>query len=350
MKTQEFDFQYPKDLIATVAKPRGESRILHISRSEKSFREIGFEDLIKLFKPHDALILNNSKVLWARLEAHKATGAKLEVFFLKSLDPIHWEILIKGSVKKGGLILLPGDEKAVVSEHRGRTVVLEWPHAVDTTAYLTQWGQVPLPPYIVQSREALHQDVQNQEDKTRYQTIWAKEMGSVAAPTAGLHFTEEHLQKIKNRGARISEVTLHVGAGTFLPLDTENLEDFKMHAEDLEVSPVAVQAIREGKKSNGKIWACGTTALRALETAALHRQNEEEVLVPFEGETKIFITPGHQFRVVDALLTNFHQPQSTLLALAVAFVGEKELLMEAYQFAIRERFRLFSYGDLTVIT
>ncbi|MBK9294469.1 MAG: tRNA preQ1(34) S-adenosylmethionine ribosyltransferase-isomerase QueA [Oligoflexia bacterium] len=340
LKTNQLSFNYPNELVALKPKPRGESRIFIIPKNSKNFKEISWLDFYKLFKPKDLLILNNTKVLKARL----IMGNK-EVFYLKSLQSSqHWQVLTKNmKLKLKKIIDLPGGVKAEVLK-TGKVSEIQILNQIDVTEYLNQFGHVPLPPYILQLRES-HND--NPEDIERYQTLWAKEMGSVAAPTASLHFGNEQLEQIKNQGVDIDYITLHVGAGTFLPIDVENVDDFKIHSESFFISPEVKDKIKKTKEGGGRVWACGTTVVRALESWASGAKAEAE----------LFIKPGYKFRVIDTLLTNFHQPESSLLLLAAAFCGQNftcdqeavDKIINAYNQAVEAQFRLFSYGDLTVM-
>jgi S-adenosylmethionine:tRNA ribosyltransferase-isomerase len=363
LQTADLNFEYPEELVATKALPRGQARILSISRDQDVFKEISWNNLMGLFQPGDTVVFNDSQVLWARLVIEKPSGKEGEIFFLKTLSSqTHWEVLSKGmNFKEGKEIVLPGDVKATVVR-AGRTSEIKIQKALDLKKYFDQYGHVPLPPYIMNLR---HNDEDDKADRERYQNVWAKEWGSVAAPTAGLHFSKEHLEALKKRGVKVAYVTLHVGAGTFLPIDTGDLKDFQIHSEVINVPAETCDGILKTQAAGKKVWAVGTTVLRALETAA-HASTKTagplRLVTPFYGETKLFVTPGYRFLVVDGLLTNFHQPQSSLLALASAFAtrnpatsksDEKKAvdkLLRAYKFAIDKKFRLFSYGDLTVIS
>lgn len=351
--TSQLDFKFPLELIATEAKPRGQSRIFFISREKNDFAEIAWPEMYDLFKPGDVLVLNDTKVLKARL----VMGAK-EVFFLKDLGGNKWEVLTKGlKGKVGKEFELPGGVRARFVEP-GKPAVIELLDRVDFASYFEEHGHVPLPPYILAQR-ASHSDEPG--DQTRYQTVWAEKMGSVAAPTASLHFDESHLQILKNKGVRLEFVTLHVGAGTFLPMEVERVEDFKIHSEYVSVAEKTMEALVAAKARGGRVWACGTTVLRALESAARFQKTDVQSTAfggsgNFSFWTDLFVKPGFDFKVVDRLLTNFHQPQSSLLLLAAAFAcpgcsDEQAVskILRAYEKAIEKRFRLFSYGDLTVI-
>jgi S-adenosylmethionine:tRNA ribosyltransferase-isomerase len=365
--TADLDFKFPEELIATHARPRGTSRILKISRTTSTMQEITWQNLLATIRVGDTLVLNDSQVLWARLRAKKTTGKEGEVFFLRTLSSTsHWRILSKGLKLSLGekIFLPPGDLQAEVVAV-GRTSEIKISRTLDLQKYFKEFGDVPLPPYITNLRGDHKQtDAERSEDEMRYQNEWAKVWGSVAAPTAGLHFSNQDLEHLKAQGVKIAYVTLHVGAGTFLPLDTEKLNDFQIHEEVVNVDAKACATIRQSQAAGKKIWACGTTALRAIESAVWASGTAESnlpMITPFYGETRLFITPGYKFRCISALLTNFHQPQSSLLALVAAFATEKppqseeekklgvQKILRAYHFAIQKRFKLFSFGDLTVM-
>ena len=362
--TADLDFKYPNELVAIAAKSRGASRILKIPRNSDTFQEVSWNNLLGTFKAGDTLVLNDSQVLWARLPASKSSGKKGEIFFLRNLSSdSHWEVLSRSlGLSVGAEVLLPGDLKALVLK-TGRICEIQILGDVNLKEYFEKFGEVPLPPYILALRGE-KTSVSDKEDRIRYQNEWAREWGSVAAPTAGLHFSMEHLKTLEAQGVRIRYITLHVGAGTFLPIETELLSDFQIHAEVVRVGQETCDSIRKSQASGKRVWACGTTVLRALESAVWASGTAETnlpMIVPFFGETRLFIAPGYKFKIVNGLLTNFHQPQSSLLALAAAFATEElprteadqkrtlKKLLDAYQFAIQKRFRLFSYGDLTVM-
>ncbi len=367
--TSDLKFNFPQELVSKNARPRGQSRIFHISRGSDDCEELQWPRFLAFFQKGDTLILNDTKVLWARLIIQKESGKEGEIFFLKTSGESlnQWEVLAKNlNMKAGRKIELPGGIKALVKE-KGRISKIQVTSEEFTNEKLKNYflahGEVPLPPYITSLRSGDSSNTSN--DRERYQTIWAKYWGSVAAPTAGLHFTEDHLRGLRSRGVKVEFVTLHVGAGTFLPVDTQNLNDFKIHSEFAAVGPEVCSAIRESQGMGKKVWACGTTALRALESAVQTSGTAGTrlpLVAPFAGETKLFITPGYKFEVVNGLLTNFHQPESTLLALVSAFATETppsnskgelkavQKILRAYEIAIEKKFRLFSYGDLTVIS
>lgn len=367
LKTSDLDFPYPSELVALTPKPRGESRILKINRENSLFEEITWPDLSLLFNKGDVLVLNDSQVLKARLLVKKPSGKPGEVMFLAAdrSNPNFWEVMTGGlNPRDGKEINLPGDLKIKILSSgkicRAQVIGTEFKSFGELAQYFQTYGQVPLPPYIHQLRS----QKQNPEDESRYQTLWAKIWGSVAAPTAGLHFDKKFLQRLEEKGVQIAYVTLHVGAGTFLPLEDTDFSKIELHSEFVEVGKDCCQKILTSKAKGKKTWACGTTVVRSLETAmaASKSPGHLPLIEPFIGETKLFIEPGYQFRVVDSMLTNFHQPKSSLLALVSAFASTKipfsraeklevvDKIKRAYAFAIERKFRLFSYGDLTVIT
>jgi S-adenosylmethionine:tRNA ribosyltransferase-isomerase len=355
MRTADFDFELPPDLIAQHPAPkRDESRLLVLHRNENSVEHRRFPDLLEFLRAGDVLVLNNSRVIPARLRGvNVKTGGKFEVLLLEENAPNDWWVMLRpGKRARIGTQIIfcdaggkPGGVCATVAEtndegHRR----LEFSGTPDIRRELDRLGEVPLPPYI-QRRSQLP------DDKERYQTVFARTGGSVAAPTAGLHFTPELLEQIRARGAQICFLTLHVGPGTFLPVKTESLAAHKMHEERFELSEETANSINAAKDSGHRVIATGTTTVRVLETVAA--KNGGKVQKTIE-KTGIFIHPPFSFQVVDALLTNFHLPRSTLLMLVSAFAapGEtrgREMILRAYAEAIRERYRFFSYGDAMLI-
>ena len=335
--TKDFDFDLPEELIAqTPLKDRTSSRLLVVDKTTHSIEDKHFSDLLDELEEGDTLVVNNTRVLPARLYGTKEeTGAHIEVLLLTNTEGDKWETLVKPAKRmKVGSVVSFGDGrlKATVVEELdqgGRTI--EFSYEGVFLEVLESLGEMPLPPYI---KERL-------EDKERYQTVYAKENGSAAAPTAGLHFTEELMQQIRDKGVNIVPVTLHVGLGTFRPVSVDSLEDHKMHSEYYNVSKETAEMIEATKKAGKRVIAVGTTSIRTLETVA--RDNDGHV-VTASGWTDIFISPGYEFRVVDAFVTNFHLPKSTLVMLVSAYLG-REFTLEAYQHAIEERYRFFSFGD-----
>jgi S-adenosylmethionine:tRNA ribosyltransferase-isomerase len=336
MRTAEFDFVLPERLIAQCPSARrGDSRLLQVRGSEWSDRR--FADLPQLVHEHDVLVFNDTRVLKARLFGAKESGGQVEVLVERLLDAHHALAQVRASKPprpQSRMVL--GDELPVtVIGREGEFYKLRFDSAQEVDALLDRCGELPLPPYIAHAATA--------EDEERYQTVYARQPGAVAAPTAGLHFDDAMLAELEARGAKIAYVTLHVGAGTFQPVRTEDIHEHAMHSERYAVPQATVDAIAEARAHGGRVIAVGTTSLRALESAAVDGE-----LRAGGGETRIFITPGYVFRVADVLLTNFHLPRSTLLMLVCAFGGMKEMLA-AYRHAVEQEYRFFSYGDAMLI-
>ena len=335
--TKDFDFDLPEELIAqTPLKDRTSSRLLVVNKTTHTIEDKHFSDLLEELEEGDTLVVNNTRVLPARLYGTKEeTGAHIEVLLLTNTEGDKWETLVKPAKRmKVGSVVSFGDGRlkaTVVEELDQGGRIIEFSYEGVFLEVLESLGEMPLPPYI---KERL-------EDKERYQTVYAKENGSAAAPTAGLHFTEELMQQIRDKGVNIVPVTLHVGLGTFRPVSVDSLEDHKMHSEYYNVSKETADMIEATKKAGKRVIAVGTTSIRTLETVA--RDNDGHV-VTASGWTDIFISPGYEFRVVDAFVTNFHLPKSTLVMLVSAYLG-REFTLEAYQHAIEERYRFFSFGD-----
>ena len=327
MLVSEFDYDLPPELIAQHPVPqRSASRLLHLDAASGTLQDLKFSDLPLLIEPHDALVLNDTRVVKARLAGRKASVGKIELFIERALDRREALALIKASHPPApGSELFIGKVAVKVEAREGELYRVLFSQDID--GVLERFGAVPLPPYIRHAPQA--------DDLERYQTVYAKVPGAVAAPTAGLHFDEGMLKKLERRGATIAKVTLHVGFGTFQPVRVDEIEAHRMHRERYWVPESTLKAAK-GKR----VLAVGTTSLRALEAAALTGA--------LEGETDLFITPGFEFRVAKRLLTNFHLPKSTLLMLACAF-GGKEQVLRAYSHAIAERYRFFSYGDAMLI-
>jgi S-adenosylmethionine:tRNA ribosyltransferase-isomerase len=354
VKTAAFDYELPPELIAQKpVTPRDASRLMVVDRREKAISHHHFYDLPKFLEPGDLLVHNQTRVVRARLFALKPTGGKVEILLLRQRDDRIWRALVGGKRVRPGLTLTlldgpdgaPVGATAEVLEQGERAVrVLKFDRPVLSLA--EEIGITPLPPYI---HEAL-------EDDERYQTIYASKPGSAAAPTAGLHFTPELLHELREKGVRSEFITLHIGLDTFQPVREEQLEDHRMHTEYCWLSPEAARQVNETKLEGQRVVAVGTTSVRVLETAALRAVGGEacadscawRVVAAFEGETDLFIYPGYEFRAVDALITNFHLPRSTLLMLVAAFAG-KELIDRAYAEAIEERYRFYSFGDAMLI-
>ena len=340
MNVKDYDYDLPEELIAQdPLEDRSSSRLMVLDRQTGDVEHRHFTDILEYLHPGDCLVINNTKVIPARLFGVKEdTQAKIEVLLLKRKENDIWETLVKpGKKAKPGTKLVFGDglltaEVVDVVEEGNRLIQFHYDGIFEEI--LDQLGQMPLPPYIT------HQ----LKDKNRYQTVYAKYDGSAAAPTAGLHFTKELLQKVKDMGVDITEVTLHVGLGTFRPVKVENVLDHHMHSEFYMVSQEAADKINRAKESGHRVIAVGTTSTRTLEAAA----DENGRLHETSGWTEIFIYPGYQFKVIDALITNFHLPQSTLVMLVSALAG-REHVLHAYEIAVKERYRFFSFGDAMLI-
>ena len=338
MLTSEFDYDLPTELIAQQAAPRGESRLLHLAR-DGTRQHLQVTDLPRLLTAGDLLVVNNTKVMPARLHAwREATGGQVELLLVERLTETHWTALLKPGrrVRRGTRLLLADGLGVEIREksNDGRYRV-EFSEPIEP--HLESLGHVPLPPYIKRDDQP--------EDRTRYQTVFARFLGAIAAPTAGLHFNEELLTSLREAGIGLAELTLHVGIGTFKPVTADLVHEHQMESETYRVPAETAAAISEAKRQGGRIVAVGTTSVRTLETVA--RQFEGSI-VEGEGSTDLFITPGFPFQAVDLLLTNFHLPRSTLLMLVAAFAGRKSVL-EAYQEAIERRYRFFSYGDAMLV-
>ncbi|WP_163655702.1 tRNA preQ1(34) S-adenosylmethionine ribosyltransferase-isomerase QueA [Listeria sp. PSOL-1] len=341
MRVEDFDFDLPEELIAqTPLQDRSSSRLMVLNKKTGAIKDQAFTNILDYLTPGDALVLNDTRVLPARLYGIKEeTGARVEVLLLKPLENGAYETLAKPAkrVHVGNEIIFGnGELRAVCTEeleHGGR--VFEFHYEGIFYEVLEKLGKMPLPPYI---KEQL-------EDQDRYQTVYAKDMGSAAAPTAGLHFTEELLEKIKQKGISINFVTLHVGLGTFRPVDVADTSEHKMHAEFYRLTEEVAEELTRVKKQGGKIIAVGTTSIRTLETIATKHDGH---LVADSGWTDIFIAPGYEFKAVDALITNFHLPKSTLIML-VSALSTRENILNAYKHAVSEKYRFFSFGDAMLI-
>jgi S-adenosylmethionine:tRNA ribosyltransferase-isomerase len=335
MQLTDFSYQLPDELIARYPlAQRSASRLLHLSPQGLAHKTV--LDLAQLIRPHDLLVFNDTRVLAARLYGQKSSGGKVEVLVERIVDETIALVHLRASKSpKAGaqLLFANGQVQAQMLERVGDLFKLQFSEPV--RGVLAQYGQMPLPPY-------LGREVEN-TDSERYQTVYSdpNKQNSVAAPTAGLHFDEDLLANLKAAGANFAYVTLHVGAGTFQPVRTDDIRDHQMHSEWLNVPPETIQAINETKAKGGRVIAIGTTSVRALESAALYNDGQ---LQAWSGETQIFIYPSYEWKVIDALFTNFHLPESTLLMLVCAFAG-KERVMNAYAQAVEQKYRFFSYGD-----
>jgi S-adenosylmethionine:tRNA ribosyltransferase-isomerase len=339
LRRADFRFELPDALIAQRPLPeRGASRLLALDGPTGERRDLHFRDLPALLNPGDLLVFNDTRVIPARLFGHKETGGRVEIMLerLLSADEALAHLRASKAPRPSSELRLAGGERLLVV---GRDDELFHLRAIDAElpALLRRHGHVPLPPYIRRDDDAA--------DLDRYQTVYARRDGAVAAPTAGLHFDEGMLERLRTKGVEIAHVTLHVGAGTFQPVRVDDLDQHRMHAEWVEVSPAVCERARQTAERGGRVVAVGTTSVRSLETAAAGPDG----LAPFIGDSRLFIRPGYRFRVIDALLTNFHLPESTLLMLVSAFAGHAQV-MAAYRHAVAERYRFFSYGDAMFLT
>ena len=339
MNVSDFNYDLPEELIAQVPiKKRDESRLMVLDREKQTIEHRTFKDIIEYLEPGDCLVRNNTKVIPARIYGKKETGANVEFLLLNNIEGDIWETIVRpgnklhvgtkvifgdGILKAEILDIMPGGTRKVKFEYKGIF-----------NEILDKIGLMPLPPYI-------HEEL---KEKDRYQTVYAKYNGSAAAPTAGLHFTEELLKEIEAKGIKIANVTLHVGIGTFRPVKEEKVEDHEMHSEHFYIKQEDVDKINETKKQGKRVIAVGTTSCRVLETIA----DENGMVKEIEGDTQIFIYPGYKFKCLDGLITNFHLPQSTLLMLVSALAG-KDFILKAYNEAVKEKYRFFSFGDAMLI-
>ena len=339
MQLSDFNYDLPPELIANYPLvERTESRLLCLDSKTGKIIHQQFKDVLALLQPNDLLIMNNTRVIPARLFGHKVTGGKVEILIERITGQYTALAHVRASKSPaaGSMIQLQNNITITVLGRQHDLFELKFLTEQSVLDVLAVIGHMPLPPYIARADEKM--------DQERYQTVYAEKPGAVAAPTAGLHFDENLLKKIKAKGVQFGFVTLHVGAGTFQPVRVQNIKDHVMHAEYIEVSPAICEQIRQTKLNGGRIVAVGTTTLRSLETAS---QNGE--IKPYYGDTQIFIYPGFEFCCVDVLVTNFHLPQSTLLMLVSAFTGY-ENIMQAYKVAVAEKYRFFSYGDAMWLT
>ncbi|MEO7068223.1 MAG: tRNA preQ1(34) S-adenosylmethionine ribosyltransferase-isomerase QueA [Rhodanobacter sp.] len=338
MKKSDFDFDLPRELIAQVPLPeRSASRLLLLDVPAKLQQDRMFRELPQVLRPGDLLVFNDTRVIPARLYGHKDTGGAVEIM-IERVTGEHDATVQLGVSKKpkaGGRIELADGSYAVVTGREDDFFHLHFESPEPLEKLLLTLGEIPLPPYIERQPDA--------NDLERYQTVYARNLGAVAAPTAGLHFDEPVLQALRERGVDFGYITLHVGAGTFQPVREDDIEDHHMHREWISVGAALVEQIKRTRAAGGRVIAVGTTVVRALESAS-----ESGELKPSVGETQIFIFPGYKFRCIDALITNFHLPKSTLLMLVSALVG-RETMLAAYRHAVEERYRFFSYGDAMLI-
>ncbi len=338
---EDFDYDLPHELIAqTPIKKRDSSRLLELDRQTGEMQDKHFYDIIDQLNPGNAVVMNNSRVMPARLYGVKPeTGGHAEVLLLHNTEGDEWETLMKPAKRaKVGTVISFGDGKltaTVTAEKEDGIRMIEFHYDGIFMEILESLGETPLPPYI---KEKL-------DDPDRYQTVYAKENGSAAAPTAGLHWTKELLQKVQDKGIKLVYLTLHVGLGTFRPVEEDNIDDHKMHSEFYRLDEDAAKTLNEVRQNGGRIIATGTTSIRTLETIGSKFDGE---IKPDSGWTDIFIKPGYQWKVVDAFITNFHLPKSTLVMLVAAFTG-RDMILKAYQHAIDEKYRFFSFGDAMFI-
>ena len=335
-RTSDYDYELPEARIAQRAvEPRDASRMLVVDRAAGTLAHRTFRDLVELIPAGDAIVVNTTRVFRARLLGHRDSGGPAEILLLRSLDDTHFEAMIHpgGKLRPGKFVTIaPGFRVEIVDTTPRRTRIVKLHTTGDVNAAIEAHGHIPLPPYIERADE--------KSDETRYQTVYADQSGSVAAPTAGLHFTPELLARLHERGVKRADVLLHVGAGTFKPVQDDDPSTHLMHEEWCEISAESTRTLNDVRARGGKIWAVGTTSVRTLETAA----DAAGVIHPTQRETNIFLRPPYTFRGVDHLVTNFHLPRSTLLMLVAAFAGY-ELTMHAYRTAVAEEYRFYSYGD-----
>lgn len=340
MKVSEFNYELPEELIAqTPIERRDESRLMVLNKEKQTIEHKTFKDIIDYLEPGDVLVRNNTKVIPARLYGKKETGANVEFLLLNNIEGDIWECIVRpGNKLHVGTKVIFGEgllKADILEVMPGGTRKVEFHYEGIFNEILDKIGLMPLPPYI-------HEEL---KQKDRYQTVYAKYNGSAAAPTAGLHFTPELLQKLEEKGVVIANVTLHVGIGTFRPVKEETVEAHEMHSEHYYIKQEDVNKINNAKKNGKRVIAVGTTSCRVLETIA----DEKGMVKETEGDTQIFIYPGYQFKCLDGLITNFHLPQSTLLMLVSALAG-KDYIMRAYEEAVKEKYRFFSFGDAMFIS
>jgi S-adenosylmethionine:tRNA ribosyltransferase-isomerase len=336
MNTSDFDYHLPESSIAqTPIEPRDSSRLLVLHRDTGELEHRIFRDLSGFMHPNDLLVLNQTRVIPARIFARKPTGGRVELLLLRRRDLLHWEALVGGKgLRVGSKVKVEdGPDAEIVEILNGSERLILFSEPIEP--YFPKVGNVPLPPYI-------HEKL---TDPERYQTVYARQPGSAAAPTAGLHFTPRLLEELQAKGVKIAYVTLHVGLDTFAPVTEDNPEEHKIHTEWCELSQETADAINQTRAVGGRVIAVGTTSVRTLESAA---KVERDTISPYAGPTSIYILPGYQFKVVDAMITNFHLPKSTLIMLVSAFAG-RERILSAYATAISEGYRFYSFGDAMLI-
>ena len=339
MQVSDFSYDLPEELIAQAPpEQRGDSRLLVVDGQTGAIADRHFRELAQLVRPGDLLVFNNTRVIPARVFGQKETGGRIEMLVERIVSDQHVLAHVRASKspKPGSRLLLEGGAEVRVTGREGDLFEIAFEGEQTAAQVLEAIGHMPLPPYITRA--------DTDDDRERYQTVYAERPGAVAAPTAGLHFTDALLASLKAQGVETAFVTLHVGAGTFQPVRVERIEDHHMHAEWVEVTPAVVEQIAACRARGGRVIAVGTTSVRSLEAAA-----QDGELQSFTGDTQIFITPGYRFRVVDALITNFHLPESTLMMLVTAFGGYRHV-MAAYRHAVEQKYRFYSYGDAMLIS
>lgn len=338
LRLADFDYYLPESLVAQEPAPeRDHSRLMVIDRGTGGIEHRVFSDIDNYLVPGDLLVLNDTRVFPCRLPARKPGGGKAEVFLLAEREPNLWDALIRGGVRTGKrLIIAPGIETEVVSEETDGIKIVRFHGAGNIREILPRIGKIPLPPYIKRDPSG--------RDRDRYQTVYAAREGAVAAPTAGLHFTEGLLARLRTLGVELVTVTLHVGPGTFQPVRADVIAEHRMHPERYEISSASAGSINRARSEGRRVIAAGTTSVRTIETAA----SEDGTVVPGKGSSTLFIYPGYRFKVTDGLITNFHLPKSTLLMLVSAFAG-RENVLSAYRTAVSEKYRFYSYGDAMFI-
>jgi len=344
MRVSDFSFDLPQDLIARFPKAdRTASRLMLLDGNSGDIQDKGFKDIVSQLHTGDLLIFNNTRVIPARMFGQKSSGGKIEVLVERLIDQhsVLAHIRASKSPKVGAELILEGKVNATMVARHGALFELKFSGDTSVLDILNNIGHMPLPPYIDRPDE--------ESDRERYQTVYNEKPGAVAAPTAGLHFDDEILTTIKNKGIELAFVTLHVGAGTFQPVKVDEISDHIMHSEYVEVPQSVADQIHKTKANGGRVIAVGTTSVRSIESAAQKAKADGQQVTQFYGDTDIFITPGYEFLVIDGLLTNFHLSESTLLMLVSAFSGY-EHIMSAYQHAIKEKYRFFSYGDAMFLT
>lgn len=344
MQLKDFDFVLPDELIARYPQAqRSASRLLCLDGATGAIAHGQFTDLTTLLAPGDLLVFNDTRVIPARLLGEKLSGGKVEVLVERIIDAQHAWVHLRSNrtPKVGQRMCLEGAVEVIMKGRQGALFELEFCAPLTVLEALEQYGHMPLPPYIDRADEA--------SDRERYQTVYGRKPGAVAAPTAGLHFDQPLLDQLQQRGVQFAYVTLHVGAGTFTPVRVDDIRQHQMHSEYAEVPAATVDAIVETRARGGRVIAVGTTSVRSLESAAQAAKSAGTALAPYQAETNIFIYPGYEFLLVDALITNFHLPESTLIMLVSAFAG-REHVLHAYQQAVAERYRFFSYGDAMFVT